>query len=644
MDSRPSGRTSRSTLLAASHRGSKVRRLTFGTGSLFDAEVVDADALPFEMPVAKYLEETLIGMCGAPVSHGGDQQSAPEARTRWRLLRKAVALEPVRGICAALVWVAIGVLFGTVAGSAIDELRSRLSRSWFLLTLELGGLSEPPGGASPSRRDSVLETLPTFLVQVLYRLIVDAFPPESAQFVQSAEALIEKLACIVHYEVTGFQMSWGTADKLRRQLFRANVLEMPFVSQVESMKTEMRQKKLEQQKAQHQALAFGHGDDGRALEEQQLEHVMELREQSSPSPSRPRNQRRKELGVDRYTDVALRAEELFLRHMGNLYPEGHSGAVDEQASTSSSAAPSPLPVTMLTPRRQRERREAEQAERRRRDELLAARIAAPLPEVYYQPMVDMNRVSPIFDQQLGQCGAEQQPSRAVRQRGCEVLPRITTRAGAMGAGAEGRGHQRPVDAVAGGNGRVPAALGADSGLPAEPLVRGSGSRQMLRRRSLTADGQACRLPASSWRARDKLVSISIDPPGSIKNSAVMRRLEQQREACQKQSFDEYSKEYDLATGLKKQRLDPARIAGEENGYLETMASLVGSRSEPALKLLNPVSRTTSSHRARVGSGLHTRPLSLKPIDGSGSTAATAVATSPVGNRPLWNELTTVRQA
>jgi len=75
---------------------------------------------------------------------------------------------------------------------------------------------------------------------------------------------------------------------------------------------------------------------------------------------------------------------------------------------------------------------------------------------------------------------------------------------------------------------------------------------------------------------------------SIKGQDVVKRLEQEREAIMQNSFDHYKKEFDLVTGVRKLKFDQVKLHRDENQYVDSIQALVGSRSEPALRMPNLV--------------------------------------------------------
>eukprot|EP00439_Symbiodinium_sp_Y106_P085247 s97_g27.t4 len=88
----------------------------FGSCSLYDAKVVDTDAMPFQFPAAGFLEETLAGMFGAP------QSSSPPSKN-WNRLQAATNTEACQASCRSLAWVALGHVFQSMAPECFPEMR-----------------------------------------------------------------------------------------------------------------------------------------------------------------------------------------------------------------------------------------------------------------------------------------------------------------------------------------------------------------------------------------------------------------------------------------------------------------------------------------------------------------------------------------
>mmetsp|Transcript_105051 Transcript_105051/g.165825 ORF Transcript_105051/g.165825 Transcript_105051/m.165825 type:complete len:255 (-) Transcript_105051:119-883(-) len=79
-------------------------------------------------------------------------------------------------------------------------------------------------------------------------------------------------------------------------------------------------------------------------------------------------------------------------------------------------------------------------------------------------------------------------------------------------------------------------------------------------------------------------ALVLEPPPSLESKVVIDRLEAQRVTMQANSFGVYSKNFDITSGAKKQRMDPAAVRRAESTYVSSMQELVGSAEEPALKM------------------------------------------------------------
>lgn len=357
--------------------------------SVFDVIVTSASDLPFELPVSQFLEETCAGMRGGQAGDGelktgslkdlkgGIQAAEGESRHKWRSLRTAFELEAVRVICTSLFWLAVGSIFGTVAEEANAELRAQLAHSWFSLTLELRG---PDRGPRTRSSAWALDMIPVALVQALFRLLVDAFPPEHERIVRTSDSVLDRLTQVVYQEVLGFCPSQESLHVLRMRLFCENVIRNPAANQEESMRSELRREKQSRRNRLAQSLPLSFGDlECTPLEDTQLEHVLEQRERdrerssgdrraSGQSPRRekvdsdaasPQKARLRDrssvlspidillsgflplgaeaLSVDRYASLSAEGEEIMERQLTELYPDDCDGG-----STCSSLDTSPL--------------------------------------------------------------------------------------------------------------------------------------------------------------------------------------------------------------------------------------------------------------------------------------------------------------
>jgi len=77
-------------------------------------------------------------------------------------------------------------------------------------------------------------------------------------------------------------------------------------------------------------------------------------------------------------------------------------------------------------------------------------------------------------------------------------------------------------------------------------------------------------------------TLILEPPSSISNKVILNRLETTSKAFRAHSFAIYMKEYDVFTGIKKQRFDEKRLRDEEDAYLRKMNRMVGGEPKRML--------------------------------------------------------------
>merc|ERR1719382_1376910 len=106
----------------------------FGSGSVFDAKVRSADEFLFELPVKRYLEETLMGMHGAP-KEKKTLEPTGDGR-RWARMKQLFSMPATHALVKALFWVCISCVFPEdddvtdEEKEALLELRRRMAESW----------------------------------------------------------------------------------------------------------------------------------------------------------------------------------------------------------------------------------------------------------------------------------------------------------------------------------------------------------------------------------------------------------------------------------------------------------------------------------------------------------------------------------
>jgi hypothetical protein len=299
---------------------------------------LDFDSLP-SPPVALYLREVLFGLQGG----WADWQQEGRAGSLTSQVRNLESLlidasHVAVPVCTALFWMGIGIVFGRMRDDVLHDLRQQLAQNWYLLCLEatkmmskdqharslpkeqrrevdakLGKYRAKLGDRSTDlaelrqyraelaelrqyraeAHDWCLAALPFVFAQAHYRMLYDSFVEDRKHFVCEAEKLIDKLSLVVHFEVTGFQITNDTVHKERRKLFLSRVLVNPHQDLFEEAQSRKREQMLETQNAMNKdmPLAFG-SQDNKPLEETQLDHVMQGRadarvKQSIKTPTSP---------------------------------------------------------------------------------------------------------------------------------------------------------------------------------------------------------------------------------------------------------------------------------------------------------------------------------------------------------------------
>mmetsp|Transcript_114954 Transcript_114954/g.199277 ORF Transcript_114954/g.199277 Transcript_114954/m.199277 type:complete len:670 (-) Transcript_114954:48-2057(-) len=625
-------------------------KVGFGSCSVFDVFVRSADILPFNVPVLPYLKEMLIGMQGSP-DPGKDEPCAnPQMRANWRHLKPVIKSEAMQHVLDCLFWITTGVIFRRLVEDAKEEFQHRLASAWYLVILEVNNKVHNDIEA----RDWLLGTLPVVLVQAVYRLMVDAFPDDRSQLVHHADPLLEKLTVVVFYEVAGFQLNDETCRRARRQLFKQNVLENPFVNQHESLKSQMRREALENQSKKLLPLTFGQVT-GLALEETQLEHVMMGREeerkksQSSLSPAVDKPELLslvpKELSVDRYASVSQQGAVLFQKHLEELFPPGEDKEIDspvplptrgnsrqgtrerqvsvlisDKAPRRSSQRQSKVNLSpksrqkggnrktqvMFGPEAQnlaREKREAEDRERRRREDLLKQRIVDdPLPPELCETSLETTWVSPITDR----LAPGERDRQALRKRAAEahllrmappqpdMLPDLGKSASAPSLSSKSHTWTVRKSKLRGDSEELPQ-IGQDGGEAAHAAshVFSPSEKAALDKGAIGPIA----MRGSARLSQVKNLWTEKEPPITVKNDVVLYRLQDQLTCFHANSFGVYMKEFDITSGYKKQRMDPVAMRGAESDYVDEIQGLVGPRSSSALKMYDsPLQKVKKSDK------------------------------------------------
>lgn len=246
--------------------------------SVLDVDLSSASAtnLPLELPaISHYLEEVMLGMRSPGQQRMQKQRVAGLKRVLKGPTRAAGTLraggQAAQTVCRWSFWIAFAVVFAGAPADLLGQLRGELAAGWHLLCLEVGRL---PGERHV--RDWVISALPFLFAQVVYRLLVDLFEADRKSLVQQGDAMLDKLSRVVHFEVTGFQLTTETIRRNRKRLLTLSVLRAPHLDQLEVAKEQRLQEALEGQPEKSYPLFSGRHDRA-PLETSMLEHVMQAR-------------------------------------------------------------------------------------------------------------------------------------------------------------------------------------------------------------------------------------------------------------------------------------------------------------------------------------------------------------------------------
>jgi hypothetical protein len=598
-----------SSIRIASPFVSQAEPIEFGNCSVYDFTYDAADEEPFQLPVPRYLEEMLISMQAAPrqgrgngSKEQGDKKPSKQARANWYRIKDIFRMDCVQEVVRALFWIVVGIIMKRVDDEVIAELRRRLARSWYLLSLEVHKKAhEGTKETAQEIHDWLCGALPVLIVQCIYRLMVDAFSEDKSKLVHLADEALEKIMRVVSYEICGFRRNTHTLSKERTDVFQKAVLENPFLNQHDSLKSQMRIEFIQCRNKKDKdslppPLVFGE-QSAMPLDEKQLEHVMQGREQDRDNQAfgKVRTPVPDELSIDRYFSIAHEGEELFHRHMQELNPDYVANTwecmldVPEVMVRQCSEPNAERPATGLdeeiakTSRTvsaggqlreaEKRRREAKENELRRREDLLQKNIVdEPLPREFCDRSLDTSWVSPIIDRLA--------PGERDRQVLCKKA--ADSRNVAM---------------------ELPALVRSKS----EPLLKCKKTHEENKLPKIVAEGvpaQATKPYAKAihdfdpdpTHSRNRKYEMTLEPPSSLKNSLVLSRLEEHLKQHSSKSFRRYTKEHDITSGQKKKQVNPEAMRRAESAYISSMHALVGPPSSTALRQVStPMRKTRLSH-------------------------------------------------
>mmetsp|Transcript_84399 Transcript_84399/g.149284 ORF Transcript_84399/g.149284 Transcript_84399/m.149284 type:complete len:708 (+) Transcript_84399:70-2193(+) len=659
--------------------------IAFGECSLFDIEVIDPDSMPYELPAAQYLEETLAGLHGAP---------APEhaqGSKNWKRLQAVLETEEASKACELLAWVSVGSIFDTIIEKpCLAEIKKRLAQSWFELTLIIGRVVD----GYKQNKDWVQEVLPAVFVQAIYRMLVDAFPPEQRSMVQSSKEVLEKLSHIAHYEVAGFQANPGTWEKLRKRLFCSSVLAVPHLNQRESMASERKREKLERERAvekdfESAPLVFGTDAKTDPLNDDQLEHVMAMRpsrnghgfkkslitdaafspmqagwgtstareeafsERSLRSLEELKARAEEELGVDRYEAFSSQAEELLSKQLNNLYevpPDERLNAESlfgkvvnkEQEDAPQTDASGESPETPRNKSRSGAASAKHGGRQTVRGSMDGTNAARREREKREAEAAERRRRDELLDKQIGA-----PLSQELRQRSLDtsLVSPVLDRLAPSDSERQLLPSLPSLKQQVKMNEPQPQHLPSISEQPKkEPKVK---AKEAIARRRLALkptlkeetetrkkkDGKLTNSASLPQIPHNGVVTVNLESQ-SLKHEVAAERLQKQMEAFRARSFDEVKKANDVVTGQKKQRLDPGTLETEETSFINKLEQLVGSRSTPALQNSYPFLKKQPLKRGGRSSSSVAMKSPARPSE-------TNAFTSSPQARKAWNELTVV---
>lgn len=298
------------------------------------------NAPPFDPPVALYLEEALLGVRHGPgdasvLRNEGDTalplKGLPCSVARMALLlHEMLTSQPAVLAGRSLFWLVLGATFGCLPEDAAVPVRAELGRNWHLLGL----LVEERMPHHRSARDWAIAAAPWVFAQAVYRLLCDGFDEDRKHFLTQGSKLIQKITLVVHFELTGFQLTGESVKQGRRKLFLQRVLASPHTNQRDYLKGVRRQEVLESKKdAAPRMLDFGR-QDAPHMDKSQLEHILQgraaklkhqLRQMSQTPSSKPapvpieNSWMRDDLSVDRHlhlNDVGAMLMEQHFRSLG----------------------------------------------------------------------------------------------------------------------------------------------------------------------------------------------------------------------------------------------------------------------------------------------------------------------------------------
>eukprot|EP00440_Ansanella_granifera_P035893 gb/GFBE01038937.1/.p1 GENE.gb/GFBE01038937.1/~~gb/GFBE01038937.1/.p1 ORF type:complete len:733 (+),score=171.46 gb/GFBE01038937.1/:1-2199(+) len=693
--------TSRNSLTPWAHVS-----IEFGSCSLFDAKAPTVDDLPFELPAGKYLEETLAGMHGAPHSttaasknwqilqavvqgNATKQACSDLAWVAIGTIFGTIDLHVVEGLQKRLAtsWFELTLDVGRLSKGnkkskdwAIEALPAVFVQAIYRMLVD--GFPPESRAFVQSGQDILLK-----LSQVA-RHEVTGFQENEQTF----HKLRKRLFCSEVLEVPHLNQRESMEHERRREHQRKESaqqkVEQPPLA-FGGSESELTEDQLEHILAQRCSRKNDIGFTRGSLESFPPSS-MEITGWTSSGVRANfttaavqtlndlKDRAESELSVDRYEEYSMEAEEIIVKQLSELYAEGgwipgntppelaakpvNANALLSSLTSFADKSPktpheplqeasktmrnSKKAVTMgarsvrascdgtVAARRERERREAEQAERRRRDELLQKRIEETLPEEFNRRSLDTSLVSPALDRIAPSEGDRQLlPSMPAMKQQVKMAPPSSQFLPAIDQNASRS------DLPDKGKKLAKKAMASSLRKGSDDMRKGSKEKSSSQLKDSSLSSSLPRIPRFATNG----VVVSMESQ-NLKPEAVTARLQQHMDAFRAGSFEQTKKDNDVLTGLKRSRLDPAALHREESQFITKLESLVGSKSTPALRHMNPFTpdaKRNSLEQRPAGALGHSASAALASGSGAGKAADTKASPSSPQVKKVWNELTVV---
>lgn len=496
--------------------------------NIFDEGISDMESPRGDLHMEDFVCEAVYGMRGSTQSPAKHQTFLSRGRknAKWHRLKEMFHWESARELGNSIALVAIGVLFsGTVPTNVLEQIRENIATNWFILTRTITE-------SCCNNQDWMVDSVLPVFSQALYRLVANHipadFPTSRALWLNHTDEFLLRLASIVGVELFGFPLARRTCVELRRRYFNKQLLDHPHLSTEDSRKAEMRNQQIAAKVGLTNPLNFGTLNQISNVDEEQLHVVVETRaalKNASPGfgtglempPLVPA-----ELSFDRYEEMVVEGELLF---------ERYTNFRDTRRSTIMSQFPlgddpmDELPSSGHSPSNRKKGARTHHrwhAERRCKDNCLAEKMVASLPNNYSPKNLSTAGISPLVSR---------------------LAPGIRA-------------------------------------------MQNSGAVHLSMRHSTkdrTADLSVAENPGKDASRTTSTLPPVADGTLQGRRNSVMRQLRLERMEVVKNSYDQHKKEYDIVTGQKRVRMDGDRLKREEDATLQKHYALIGSRSEPALK-------------------------------------------------------------